>query len=46
MTDAEHAILKVLAAGDRAAARVLLGQRIQDREQQAQADTDTTERNR
>jgi len=42
VTAAEHAILKALAVGDRAAARVLLGQRIQDREQQAPANTDKT----
>jgi hypothetical protein len=42
VTAAEHAILKALAVGDRAAARVLLGRRIQDREQPAPADTDKT----
>ena len=40
MTAAEHAILEALAVGDRAAARVLLGRRIQDREQPAPANTD------
>lgn len=40
MTAAEHAILAALRVGDRSTARVLLGRRIQDREQPIPADTD------
>jgi hypothetical protein len=40
VTAVERAIPEALAAGDRAAARVLLGRRIQDREQPVPADTD------